>query len=99
MSFFKYFLLYLTMINRLYIIIHRLHTMINKLITIINQYYVIVSNLCTIINKLFTKKEVFLLIVSKVDINFNESLKVRYFCTKPLFLLLFELTQFYSKTL
>ena len=58
--------------------------MVNNLFTIINQFYFVVSNLYTIINKLFTKNIIFLLIVSKVDMNLNKNLKTEYFCTKPL---------------
>ena len=36
----------------------------------------------TTINKLFTKNKVFLLIISKVDMKLDESLKVGYFCIK-----------------
>ena len=56
--------------------------MVNKLFIIINQFYVVVSNLYIIINKLFTKK-IFLLIVSKININVNKNLKVEYFSRKP----------------
>ena len=59
------------------------YTMVNNLFTIINHFYVIVSNLYIIINKLFTKKEVFLLIVSKMNMKLNKNPKVEYFCTKP----------------
>ena len=64
------------MINRLYI-------MVNNLFTVINQFFIIVYNLYIIVNKLFTKKMVFLLIVLNVDIKLNKNTKVGYFCTKP----------------
>ena len=81
MPFYKFFSLYLTIVNRLYIVLKRLYKKVNKLFTITVQLFVVVSNLYIIINKLFIKKIVFLLIVSKVDIKLNENLKVEYFYT------------------
>ena len=56
--------------------------MVTNLFIIINRFYIVISNLYTIIKKLFNKN-VFLLIISKVDMKLNKKKKVGYFCTKP----------------
>ena len=57
---FKKKFLYLTMMNRLYVVVNISYTMTNKLFTIIIQFNIVVSNLYIMMNKLFTKnKDIF----------------------------------------